>query len=116
MCPGGDITFECRTNNSFLKWNITTYDADGNLNVTRDRVVSSSGQVVNSQPINNLSLSIARISDIGSLPLISTLMVPYVTAAINGATVNCTEVGSSIEEAATMVTTIQVISTESTSS
>ena len=104
--------FECRTNRSVLEWNIMTYNSDGSLNTTRSRFISSIGQVVRPQSLfgtGTYNFTVSRNSMYGSLPLISTLLATDITSDLNGTMIYCTE-----EAAATLATTIHVISDTST--
>ena len=108
VCPGGQLSFRCSTNLSFLEWNVT---------VVQSGIFLSEKLIVTSISLFDLpfivtphSFNVIRNSADGSYPLIATLTVDNVVAGLNGTRVNCTEIGSSLAETSTSVATIHIIS------
>ena len=81
VCPGEPLKFICNTTLDYIQWNVT---------VVQPRVDSRESQLIsdiilsttNSLTINMIHFSIARNSTTGSRPLISSLSVSNVTAAL----------------------------------
>ena len=108
MCSGGQLTFVCTTNRTFIEWNITVLDSMG-IRISRTRLLSTGSQSVESQTVNMIVFDITRRSKLDSTPLISTLSVANVTTGLNGTLINCTDIESSLTETSTSVATVQVI-------
>ena len=113
VCPGGQLSFRCSTNSSFLEWNITAnYPSDeSHRHIITSRLSHPDWQ----RTINGHLFSITRTSAAGSSPIVSAMTVANVmddlTMSINGTRVRCTghETESSVSENSTSLATIYVI-------
>jgi hypothetical protein len=76
-----------------LLWNVTLLHIDNAGYSATKYVTSVSPQLHLPLQISNIYFNITRDSDIGTLPLVSTLTVANVTADLNGTIVDCTEDG-----------------------
>ena len=110
VCAGGQLALMCNTTNSmhpFLQWNITVPPFD------RQSAYVSTVSLESSLPlyINDIFFDISRDSDHGTLPLLSSLSVANVTAALNGTKVDCIY---NVERSASelLSNTIHIIGTE----
>ena len=110
VCLGGNLTFICRTNESFLFWNVTIFFPNGSVHDTRDRLVTTiftMDQIYfKSLGIQNSHVTILRTSPSGIPPLISTLSLINMSSTFNGTLVKCTDVGPAAE---TQILTVRVI-------
>ena len=99
MCRVGDtLEVTCSTiTDRFLRWKLT-------LNGTTDRITRTlSSTILNPEVvvINSTVFIFTRKSELGSIPLMSTLVIRSVSQSLNGTKIACMEVGAS----ATMETT-----------
>jgi hypothetical protein len=74
-----------------LRWNVTLIHIDTAGDSTTALVTPVSPQLHLPLQLSNIYFNITRDSDIGTLPLVSTLTVANVTADLNGTIVDCTE-------------------------
>ena len=84
-CPGEQVTFVCRTNNTGVRWNVTIPNV---RSVTR----ALSWQDTTQTMINitsDSSLIFSRTSMLRSLPFNSSLVFSNVTNQLNGTKVRC---------------------------
>ena len=110
VCPGGDLTFMCSSNSSFLIWNISVPQSTGGQFVSRECIltpISSNSEV----SIADRRFAINRTSLDNLLPLMSTLSVKNLAPTHNGTKINCTEVRDHISTANSSVTVVNVIQT-----
>jgi hypothetical protein len=114
VCPEATLEITCSTDRIFLNWNVTIPPSANELSgqaVTINRLVSSSNQgstllIIN----NNIVFSISIVSNVD--PFTSVLSVINVTADLNGAVVQCADIGSSAAESRTSTTFVHVIQTD----
>ena len=106
LCVGGRLVFTCTTNQSIIRWNVTTSQS-GRIH-TRTRLVSPTSQSTIPLLVNMNSFNVTRNSSYGSLPLTSVLSIANVSVDLNETKVSCTGVGSSTAEASTLVATVHV--------
>ena len=108
ICMGEQITFTCSTDRAFIEWNVTVLQSG--MRSSRTRLVLPETHTPTPLRINTLTFNIARISPIGSLPLISTLVVANATSErLNGTEVNCTDIGNSLAHTSSSVAFVHII-------
>ena len=91
---GEELEVICNTTENFLTWSLTFIDP-----ITR--TLSSTIQNPEVVVINYTVFTFSRISRLGSIPLVSNLVISSVGQGLNGTRIACMEVGGS----ATMATT-----------
>lgn len=74
-----------------LRWNVTLLHIDTAENSATGLVTPVSPQSDLPLRLSNIVFNITRDSDVGTLPLVSTLTVTNVTSDLNGTIVDCTE-------------------------
>lgn len=105
VCSGGELTFVCSTNRSFIEWNVTIPQSG----VTRSRLIASGDQSIGPLVVNMQSFNITINPDSLIKGLTSKLSVTNITPDLNGTFVQCTDIGSSLTEASTSVGIIHII-------
>ena len=86
-------TSESMNSLGLLRWNVTLLHIDTTEHsATHVQLVTPVSPQANLPlRLSNIYFNITRDSDVGTLPLVSTLMVTNVTADLNGTIVDCTE-------------------------
>ena len=106
VCPGGQVELLCNTTDGVgsptLLWNITIPHIGGDIG----HVSTRSSQLDLPLNISNIYFNITRDSIYDTQPLVSTLSVTNVTAALNGTIVECRQRQTQI-----LTNTINVIRT-----
>ena len=108
ICMGQQLIFTCSTDRAFIEWNVTILQSG--VRSSRTRLVLTETRTTTPLTVNMMTFNITRISSIGSLPLISTLVVDNITDdGLNGTEVNCTDIGSSLAHTSSSVTFVHII-------
>ena len=109
MCSGGQLELTCTTAGGFLEWD---------FHISKNTTTISSGRLVSNQPgpidpyrTNSIIFNISRASLLGSLPLVSKLVITATRNSINGTEVMCVCIDAVTNAAAS--TTIFVINENS---
>ena len=105
VCPGEQLEFTCSTTLDYIQWNVTVFQPIPNSR--ESFLVSDILSTTVPLTVNMIRFTVAKNSTSGSRPLISTLSVANVTAALNGTMVNC--IAESDIEINKLVTIIHVI-------
>ena len=108
VCQDGDpLELTCITNGSFMRWNITARNRLGTFQDYGPLFVSAEDatQQTSSATVDYSTFTTMRISDQGSLPLISTMVINPVNRDLNGTIVNCEDVGTSMTHTASVAST-----------
>ena len=91
VCPGGQLNLTCKSNASFIEWNVTVPQYQWSLT----RLLSNIGTAHSILPIWINESTIFNISkmfnETMTLPLISMMFSNNVTTSINGTLIRCTE-------------------------
>lgn len=110
VCPGGELTFVCSTNRSFIEWNVTIPQSGE----SRSRLVASGDQSIGPLVVNMKSFDVMINSDSLVEGLTSKLVIANVTADLNGTFVLCTDIGNSLTESSTSMGIIHIINATGT--
>ena len=90
VCPGELITLICQTgHDQLLRWNVyVSY-----YNMTYSKLIANEGvnEMVSMQVDSMITLTFERISESGTLPLVSQLTINNAAGRLNGTMINCTE-------------------------
>ena len=92
VCPGGQLNLTCKTNESYMEWNVTLsqYQRLSRHILSRSGISQSIVQIwIDESNIFNIS---GVIDESLALPLVSVMFSDNVTASINGTLISCTEV------------------------
>lgn len=84
-------TSESMNSLGLLRWNVTLLHIDTTEYSATKLVAPVSPQSDLPLQLSSIYFNITRDSDVGTLPLVSTLMVTNVTSELNGTIVDCTE-------------------------
>ncbi|MCG8620953.1 MAG: hypothetical protein MJE68_02975 [Proteobacteria bacterium] len=106
-CVGVPLEITCNTTSSSLQWNIT-YARDTGETASEIRFVyhSTLAPTLTSFMIHQSTLNFTRTSKRRAIPLTATLLIDRVTEDINQTTINCMQLGSSVDTAATVIITV----------
>ena len=105
VCPETNFTVTCSTNESqFLEWKVVVSQK------SNSRLVSALGVANQVQPllINSTLFHISRISDNGTTPLISSMLISNISNALNNSVINCSEIGMNGVKIETSTTRIYI--------
>ena len=96
VCRVGDhLEVTCSVNNSILSWEFVIRGISDRI----ERSVTSTQQIQEIVNMHSTVFLFSRTSELGALPLESTLEISSVSQSLNGSTITC------LESPSTMVTT-----------
>ena len=105
VCRVGDqLVVMCSTNDSFLDWEFVFAGTNDRI----DSTVTSTTQVQDVRTSHSTVFLFSRTSELGTLPLVSTLEINSVGQNLNGSTISCME-SSSVTVAMEVTTTVYII-------
>ena len=103
VCRVGDhLEVVCNATESIVDWNVAFMGTSDRI----DSTVTSTQQVQDVRTSHSTVFIFLRTSELGTLPLISTLEISSVTSSLNGSTISCMESSSVAME---MTTTVYII-------
>ena len=105
VCEVGDqLELSCNISGSFLRWSFTVGTEQGMLQEYRRNINNEGGSQLASNVItvNSTTFTFMRTSDQGILPLVSTLVINFVSRDLNGVTVYCVDVIASMTASTTV--------------
>ena len=107
VCNAGDeLEVMCKTTGRYLVWNVTFITGNHQI----ERILSSTIRNPERVPVNSTVFTFSRTSELGSIGLISKLVISSVSQSLNETNITCMEVGPSATKAATTVYIIGNIS------
>ena len=115
VCRVGDpLQLTCTAAARSIRWKILQFNELGTLTEVVNSVFIDSidDNQVKQREVNSATFTFMRISNEGTLPLISTLSIDSVSIGLNGTVVNCTDVSNPMTLAST---TIYIINSKCTS-
>ena len=105
---GGHLEVTCSTNeSSFLNWNLAFIGTNDRV----ERSVTSNQQVQEIVNAHSTVFIFSRTSELGTLPLESTLEIFSVGKTLNGSTITCMESNSAMTQMA--ITTVHIVGDDS---
>ena len=105
VCEVGDqLELSCNISGSFQRWSFTVGTEQGMLQEYRRNINNEDGSQLASNVItvNSTTFTFMRTSDQGILPLVSTLVINFVSRDLNGVTVYCADVSASMSASTTI--------------
>ena len=91
-CRGDDqLELMCSVPNGFLEWSFSLVLENDTTPMSYSRVLTRSTTGSSYLEVGPLTFTFSRTSNIGSLPLMSTLLIRPVSNVLNGTQVNCTD-------------------------
>ena len=99
VCEVGDqLELSCNISGSFQRWIFTVGTEQGMLQEYRRNINNEGGSQLASNMImvNSTTFTFMRTSDQGILPLVSTLVINFVSRNLNGVIVDCVDVYASM--------------------
>ena len=105
VCHAGDrLEVTCTSNASILVWNVEYIGSNGRMQL--QEIITSTIRVQGFETINSSVFIFSRVSELGALPLMSTLVIGSVSSGLNGSNITCMELDN---PASTMATTLCII-------
>ena len=91
VCNVGDeLEVTCDTTENFLTWNVK-FITGNQITRTLSSTIRNPERVV----VNSTVFTFSRMSELGSIDLVSKLVISPVSQSLNGTKIVCTEVGTS---------------------
>lgn len=108
VCPGGQLSFICSTNLTYLEWNITV--SQSGKPKSEQQLVTAVTQFGLDLTISGHVFNIIRNSTLNSYPLVSVLTVANAVSSLAATKIKCTEMGlSSLVEETSSIAIINII-------
>ena len=91
VCHVGDrLEITCNATGTIVTWNLAVIGATNSISRTLSTTTVNQATL----SINSTTLIFSRISDLGALPLISTLVITALSQSLNGTMITCMELGT----------------------
>lgn len=91
VCRVGDrLEITCNATGRAVTWNLAVIGATNSISRTLSTTTLNQAIV----PINSTTLIFSRVSELGALPLISTLVITALSQGLNGTSITCMELGT----------------------
>ena len=106
VCDGDQLELTCTTTGSQLEWRFNVIRGNTTTATEFSRIISAVGSAsdaISLLVINSITFRFSRTSVEDSLPVMSRLLIGYVSRSLNGTVINCEDVGMSEVSSTTVV-------------